>query len=422
MRRRGKNPNESPGVRPVERIELSEKSPKKRLIVVIALVAFALLMFGIAIFSALEQPAGWTQIEPSYVTADSVASEFVFNYYLGASGASPQDEYRELSALYAELCHSAYTLFDADLAFEDVKNLYYISTHIGEEISVNPALYDAFALFEQYGSRQLYAAPYYDQYSNLFSMTEDGMAVEFDPYSNTELAQYYAQIAEYINDESHIKLELLGNNKVKLTLSDEYKSFAEANYIDRFLDFYWMKNAFVVDFIADAIEKNGFVYGYIVSKDGFTRNLDPGDTLYSMNLPAKYEGEFYNSARYDYKGRNSIVFLRSYKAQATDEIYYTYKNGEVRHAYVDVTDGLCRASLDGLIAYSKDRSCAEVLIEMIPVFIADELDSASLTELADSGIYSIRLEGIRLIHTQKDILLTVNTSFESIKFSAELAE
>ncbi len=422
MRRSGRNPNANPGVKPVQKIELSEKSPKKRLIIVISLIAFALLMFGIAIVSALSVPAGWSKIEPAYSSADTVAVDLVFSYNLGASGAKPKTEYRELSRLYASLCNSAYTLFDAEREFENVKNPYYISKHIGEEITVNPALYEAFLLLERFESRQLYAAPYYDQYRNLFSMTEDGLAVQYDPYKDAELAQYYSQIAVFVNDGDHINLELLGDNKVRLTVSPEYQSFANEHGIERFIDFYWMKNAFAVDFIADALEENGYVNGYISSRDGFTRNLDPGETVYSMTLPSRHEGETYAGARYDYKGKNSVVFLRSYSVDEGDTIYYTYQNGEVRNAYIDIADGLCRTSLDGLVGYSKDQGCAEVLLGMLPTFIADEPDTASLAELAANGVYTVRIDGTKLTYNQKDIMITVNTGIESIKFSAELAE
>ncbi len=418
MKRRGKNPNANPGVRPVERIELSEKSPKKRLIIVISLIAFALIMFAVAIISALSVPGGWTRIEPANSSADTVAIDFVFSYNLGASGASPKEEYRELSRLYSGLCHSAYTLFCADREFDGVKNPYYISKHIGEEVTVDPVLYEAFALLEEYDSRLLFAAPYYDNYRNMFSLTEDGMAAQYDPYLSAEVAEYFSQLAVFVNDEAHIKLELLGSNRVRLSVSPEYQSFASANGIDRFIDFYWTKNAFAVDFIADSLQDSGYVNGYISSRDGFTRNLTPDETVFSMTLPCRYEGETYAGARYDYKGRNSVVFLRSYSVDASDEIYYTYSDGSVRSAYVDIADGLCKTALDGLVSYSNEMGCAEVLLGMIPSFIADDFDTLPAVD----GVCSIAIDGIDMTYTQEDIMLTLNTALENIKLTAKLAE
>ena len=53
MRRRGRNPNENPGVRPVQQIELQEKNPKKRIIIAVMLLAIGLGFIGYGVHAML---------------------------------------------------------------------------------------------------------------------------------------------------------------------------------------------------------------------------------------------------------------------------------------------------------------------------------------------------------------------------------
>ncbi len=416
MRRRGRNPNENPGVRSVERIELSEKSPKKRLIIVVVLVVFSLVMIGIAVFSALEKPAGWTKIEPARQTASSSSFELVFNYELGASGANATAENRELSALYGELCEKAYKIFDAELTFDEVKNLYYINNHIGEEVTVDPALYAAFELLEGETDRWLYTAPFYDNYRNMFSQSEDALAAQYDPEKNDEVAEYFARLAEFVGNESHVKLELLGEDRVKLTVSQEYAEFAEQNGVDKYIDLYWAKNAFVVDYIADALAEKGYTYGFISSYDGFTRNLDTRELTYSMNLFAREQGKVYGAARCDYQGKNSVAVLSAFKVGESNRLYYVYNDGTTRNAYVDSKDGLNRTSADSLMSCSKEKSCGELVAKLIPIYITEDFNTDALNLLAQNGICSVYFEGTSIVQTRSDVTITPN-EFENIKFT-----
>ncbi len=417
--RRGarRHPDTNPGVRPVKRLELSDKSPKKRLIIVIVLVAVALASFAIAISTIMHQDSGWTQINPS-AGADSSVYDLVFNYELGASGKSPAAEKRELDALYLEACYNAYTLFHAEREFEGVTNLAYINKRPGEELRVSDALYSAFSVIAEHESRLLFISPFYDEYRNIFLCEDDGTAAELDPRKNPEVAEYFESLAAFVGSDEHISLELLGDNKIRLSVSEEYSAFAAEHGIDRFIDLYWAKNAFVVDFIADILASRGYVYGYISSYDGFTRNLDPRDTYYAMNVLTNVDGLNYAAARHDYQGEHSIVSLRAFRMADTDQIYYTYKNGEVRHAYVDIKDGLCRAAEPSLVSYAKDKTCAEVLLPMIPAYIADELDTAALAEMAQNGIYSIRVDGTAVICNEENAIINPYT-FENITFTKE---
>ncbi len=401
MRRRGRNPNENPGVRPVERIELSEKNTKRRVIASIILLLFGVSMMAYAMHSCMSETTGWREISVTESSAESVASDLIFQYELGASGMSPTAENKAVSMLYTSACKEAYRLFSANSYVLGVNNLYYINTHIGEEITVDPALYAAFALLAQYGDRTIYMTPFYTDYYNLFSCVEDYETAEFDPYQSEEVSAYFAKASSFINDENAVQLHLLGENKVKLTVSEEYLAFAEENGIERFIDFYWMRNAFAVDYVADKLIEAGYTYGNITSYDGFTRNLDTRPVTYSLNLFHLLDDTVYAGARLDYSSAKSMVFLRAYSLTELDDTYYRMADGTYRHAYIDPADGFCKNSVNELYGYAKDKSCAEIMLSLVPAFISENLDTAYLAKAGENQIYSVYFDGTEVCYNEK---------------------
>lgn len=404
--RRSKGRDNTPSIKPVQKIELSEKGVKKRAILAVALLAFGLVFLGYAVFNWLSYDEGWTRIEPTVQSGESVASDMLLLYELGASDKSATAEYKALSGLYTDLCSKAYRIFHADYGFDDVHNPYYINRNVGQEIEVDPALYRAFEQINRAQNRFLFAAPFYTEYKNMFSDTEDYSAAELDPYKSEYVSDYFARLSMYTSSEEHVRLELLGDNRVKLWVSEEFQTFAQENAIDTYIDFFWAKNAFIVDYIAESLVKAGYPYGSISAYDGFMRTFDTReDASYTYNLLNRYDGILYDSGKLEYKGRNSLVFLRSFEANERDLIYYRYSDGTERHAYVDVRDGLCKNSLDSLVSYSKDKSCGEVLLCAMPIYIEDSFDRDRLLSLAQNGIYSLYSDGTVLCYNEENLSL-----------------
>ncbi len=420
MRGRSKNPNENPGVKPVERIELSEKKPIKRLIAAGILLAIGLGFLGYALSTGLSRETGWTQIEPVSTTGESVAIDLTMLYDLGASGKSAAAEYKAVSALYTELCAKAYRLFHAQYGFEDVQNPYYINHHPGETVTVDPVLYKAFETLEDAQCRVLYAAPFYTQYMNLFQAEEDAFAAQQDPYKNDEIAAYFAELSQFTANPEHVSLSLLGENQVRLNVSEDYLAYAKENGVENFIDFYWLRNAFVVDYIAETMEERGCTYGAVSSYDGFMRVFDNRQTSWTLNLYGKTDPAAYDAARLRYTGKNSLVSLRSFRINDRDETYYTYKTGEERHPYVDPADGLCKSAVSSLVSYGREKSCAQVLLAVLPVYMTDTFAPESLSGLADAQIYGVWFQGTQIRYNDPSVQITDLYRDETVEFTAAL--
>lgn len=381
-----------PHPKPVDKIELSSGHVRLRLILTVAflIVGSCFLAYSVSQLSA--RGPGWCEVEVSSSELNC-GDDFILRYCLGEGSMSATAEYKAIAACYTEATEYAFQMFTNDVAYEGVCNLYYISRHPNEEILVDDALYQAFSLIQSMQDRRVYLAPVYEQYNGLFPCTEEYQTVEFDPRQNLSIAEYYAEIAGFANDPQMIDLELLGDNRVLLKVSEAYLSFAAENEIESFLDFSWMKNAFIVDYLADTLLENGFCYGYLSSYDGFLRNLDTRGQTYVVNLYDRQGMDIYLPAQLQYTAPASVVVLRNYPMTEQDGWhYYTYASGEIVTAFLDPTDGISKSATDNLVSYGVDVGCAEILLQTAPVFIADVFRPEALKALAENGIYSVWCE------------------------------
>ena len=417
MGRTAKN-RSTPHLPPVKRIELSAAHTRLRAALALLLLAVGLGAFGYALTTLLTPETGWIEIEANPSAELNCAEDFVFLYPLGATGASPTVEKKALATLYTQATVTAHQLFTNDADYDGLRNVRFLNRHPNEELAVDPALYNAFAQIAASGDRSLYLAPIFSTYDGIFYCADDALTADFDPRQSDELRAWFLDLCSYANDPAQVNLDLLGENRVRLSVSDDYLAYAEAEGIESFIDFYWMKNAFIADYLADALILGGYRIGTLSSFDGFSRNLDAGSsTSYSLNIYDRVGQNIYPAATMRYSGARSIVSLRNYPANGRDALrFYSFANGEIRNPYLDARDGLCRSALNDLTAYSADKSCAEILLELIPIYIADEFDPVSLDALAASGIRTIYCEDRTIHHTEPNLELTDLYSDDAIQY------
>jgi len=400
-------------IRPVERIELREEKSGLRLVLFCVFLTIAVAALGYTFISLLREDSGWRDVEVTSAAEMNCSSELVFQYDLGRSGASATAQYKELSAAYTEACVKCYRLFSNDEAFAGINNIRYINSHPGEEIELDALLYGAFEKLEEQGGSWIYLAPIYREYMNLFYSGGDHEAEEYDPLLNPQAAEYYKEICAYINDREHVRLELLGDNRVKLHLSEDYAAFARENFIESFVDIFWMKNAFIVDYIADTVAAMGYTHGSIASYDGFTRNLD-SQLSYSFNLFDRQGSNIYQAAILEYSGPMSIVYLRDYTMNSMDiQHYYQRENGETRTCYIHPADGVCREALNNLVCCAPDMGCADVLMRVLDVYVAESFDESALPE----DIGCIWFENSRLYRSDESLNIFALFEKDGVKYT-----
>lgn len=390
MKRTARDKRDLPHPPPVERIELPEEHPWRRLALAVVLLAFGGAMLAFAVIQLLQPDSEWMTVEAQSSVGVSCAQEFAFLYRPGGTGSSPTAERRGVTSAYSQLCRQAFQVFHSREAFEGVTNLYAINRRPNEVLEIDGGLYGAFAAVAESGSRAIYLGPVYSRYEDLFFCEDDSQLVDFDPRLSPEVAREYAEIAAFANDPDAIAVELLGGNQIRLSVSETYLAYAQREGVTDFIDFGWMRNAFIADYLAQGLTAQGYTNGALTSYDGFVRNLDGSGAGYSMNLFDRRPEGLYPAAVIDYTGPMSIVSLRDYPMNDLDSLrFYELDSGQLRTPYLDPADGLCRSAIHDLTCMSREKGCGAILLEMLPVYIADAFHPEGLTRLAEEGIGSL---------------------------------
>lgn len=353
----------------VEHIELSDKNTKRRLILAVVFGIIAAVSLVTAFTQLLSTEPGWQTVEVS--GKDSCAEDFVLQYNFGKNAAA---EMKLVKSRYSSLLTEAYKLFNSEKSFENVINLRFISLNPNTELKLEHALYSALERLE--GRRELYFAPIYSEYLSLCFSQSDLEAEQFDPELNADEREYIDSLLTFVNDEASIKLELLGNDRVILRVSNEYLELAKENSIVSFITLGWFENAFIADYVAERLEADGYTNGILTSHEGFVRCLSSESFYYPISYR---EGmTVYRDEELELSGGSSVVCFRDFELTKLDDgSYYAYSNGRMITPYIG-SDGRSHASVSTLILHSTERSCAELLLEGIDVYMADTLDTSSL--------------------------------------------
>lgn len=389
----------TPKVEKVENIDLSDKHFKLRLIAVILAIILGVAAFGYGVHSIVTKEPGWYEVNAN---SDKMtcADDFSFYYRVGLTSRDATVELKIITSLYTSATEEAYEIFNALEEFDNVHNVYYLNHNINTKVEISSTLYNAFKLINEYNDKTIFLGPIFEYYSNMFMCQNDYEILPFDPIQNETISEYYQCIANYIND---ISIELLDNNIVELRVSDEYVAFAREQGIENFIDFAWMKNAFIIDYIVDVFTANNYVYGIISSNDGFVRSFDSNNDDHSFTLISYKDKIITNTGKLLYKGNESIVYLHNYAINNADAFrIYMLEDGTSRNSYLNYENGINLTACSELIAYSKDKRCSEIILSISPIYISENLDTNKLSELSPS-INSIFFEDKVLKYTDKDI-------------------
>lgn len=413
-----------PYLPPVKKIELTSAHSGRRLTIAAIFLAIGVvaLVYGFTHLNSAEN--GWQQIETQATDGPNCGEDFVLLYDIGASGTSAREEKIGLTNIYSDAAQTAYRLFTDDAEYEGLVNVRYLNAHPNETLTVDPALYSAFAQVQASGDRSLYLGPVYSYYDNIFYCTDSALTAEFDPRQDEQTRRFNEACCAFANDPAAVDLELMDDDQVRLNVSEEYLAFAREQEIDCFIDFYWMKNAFIADYLAQRLISAGYVHGALSSYDGFTRNLSaPEAGQFGFNVFDGSGSEPVPAATMVYSGDMSIVYLHSYPMGDSDaRRYFTLSNGEIRSAYLDTADGTCRSAISDLVVYSRTGGCAETLLRAIQVYVADTFRPEALTALAEDGVYAVYCRGNEVVYNEPELTLTSLYEAEDIRYTAVLED
>ncbi len=374
---------------PVNEIELSSAHTGRKMVLIVVFLAIAAAMFVYGFMQLLRSDAGWQKIGAVTGQQPSCAEDITLQYELGAGQTSAREESRALSRLYGDACVAALRMFSNTSAWPEEHNVRYLNEHPNEAVTVQPGLYKALETVRASGDRTLYLGPLHEIYGNVFACEDDVLMAQFDPCQNQDVQQYFDRCLAFANDPAAVDVELLGDGQVRLAVSEDYMAFAEEEQIASFIDFDWMENAFIIDYLADTLTEAGYTRGVLSSYDGFVRDLGGSNETFAVSL---YDGGQAGTAvaKVGYGGGMSGVYLRDYPMYEQDRYrFYVMEDGTILSSYLDTSDGRCRSAAADLLGCCWDMGCAETLLRMIPVYVADALSDQALDALAEQGVYCV---------------------------------
>lgn len=396
--------------KPITRVEISEKNQTLRIVAAVLLLVIGAVGITVGIMSLLNKETGWQNVQAN-VQERNCSEQFLLQYNFAGSGAEATALNTQLQTAYGEACVKAYQLFTPDEAIEGVQNVYYVNHHPNEVVTVDPVLYAAFEKVAD--TPWIYMGPAYAHYNNIIFNAEEAIVPSLDPVQSGEAAEYVGTIAEFAADRNAVKLELLGNYQVRLAVSQEYLDFAAKEEFDTFIDFAYMTNAFIIDYLADTLIDRGLTDGYLVSADGFTRNLD-SKHKFSFNIFDRVENTVYPAAVMEYQGPISIVFLKDYTTGNSD-VNYREVGSRFVHLMADPADGIYRTAQENLVSYSYDTGCADVLLKMLPGFVGSNF-------VVPEGVFSVWCEGGTVCYNDSTVTMGQLLQGENFAYQAQCQE
>lgn len=386
----------------MEKITLSDQTVSKRRIFFIAL--FLCVGIGAFVYAFTHlgtNKKGWQKVVLDKLTDVSVSYDFTFTYEFGTGKKSVNKEYSGLVSCYRKLTGDAYKIFDRREEYKGIGNLCTINRHPNEELTVEPALYRALESCLKDGRRLLYLGALTEHMEALIASDSAEALYETDPYTNPEVKEFFGKTAQYAYDNDSVSLELLGGNRVKLYVSQEYLSFAGENGIVDFIDFGWARNAVIIDYLADGLTEAGYKHGILSSYDGFTRNFCEGGGAFDYELILAEGNTVRNAGTMQYKGPMNFVWFHDYAVNSFDRISRVLElnDGYRRNTYLG-PDGMPLSVLRDMLLWSDSLSCTEIALVTARYYISVNYYGDDLRdECGRRGISVLTIEQEGLLHT-----------------------
>ena len=353
-------------MRPVEKIEVSEKHILLRVIILIIAIAAVIGSAVFIIVNLSTKDKGWTRIE---LSRNKLNDLYYFYYELGDE---PTKEYKELTSLYKTSLEKVYILFDEKEAYDDINNIYYINNNPNKEIAIDGLLYNAIKEVMDNNSKSIFMGgiiPYYDS----VILGSSANISYYDIKTNEDMKNRATKYINYINDKNHFEFKLLDGNKVLLYQSDEFSKFL-SDYELTVLNFTYLKNAYILDYLDDVFSSKLYKSGYIYSLDGYLLNLG-SHIEYTFDILDEYNNKASTAASIKYAEKRKYV---TFKNTITNKSDYDYirilEDGSRRTYYIDNTDGISKESLRYLTGYSNTNSLSKIALEMEKCYISNEFD------------------------------------------------
>ena len=324
-----------------QEIQINRKNIVLRVIFFLFVLTVGVTFIALYFTGVLQFQKGYSKIEIIPENQNIKADKIVYYAYFDGNSLSVRQNVKNLQGFYSPKANYVLMLTDEYANYESRNNLKTIADNEGKEVEVDEVLYkilqDAYTKSKEEKNYSLLGYKLFLQWDVIIGL--DGLSlINSDPSVNPETKALLENQVQVIKEES--KREFLSfRNKdekffVKASFTSEYKNILDDN--DPLLSLGILKDAYIIDYLASQLEREGNKDGFLISSDGYIKAL------------SEYQGGSYNLYDiYDDKISQvgSIVINKneSHCRYAFFDYYrsmYYSINGQIRYPLVNMKDGM----------------------------------------------------------------------------------
>ena len=375
------------------------RNPKTVIRLVLFLLAAALAVFsftyGVQQFGHREP--GWQTVEADarkgYVT---YTGGLTLQYWAEGSSAEIRDLTERVKTVYSDSLYRNVELLDARKTYEDSVNLASVNEQEGQVVTVSKTLArvltEALAKTEENAGYSVFAGALTGEWQTLLYLDNPS---DFDPAVNRDQADRIARLTALVNAPGTFSLEIQEKGEeaeICLRTSPEYQKAAEEMEITApVLDLGILRDAVLMDLVAEDLREAGFTECVLYSKSGLSMLLGTGRTL--TVFP---EGDERPEASLTVGGPAVTACFSA--SMAGSEGYGAYETaGFKRHAFFDARTGDFRNRIEDAVVAGNGIMAADAVWQLVLLNCAEDPDSVSWPDNMN-GRWIFQKDPTRTVH------------------------
>ncbi|MDD7606981.1 MAG: hypothetical protein SPJ52_04905 [Candidatus Enterosoma sp.] len=324
-----------------QEIQINRKNIVLRVILFLFFLTVGVTFIALYFTGVLQFQKGYSKIEIIPENQNIKADKIVYYAYFDGNSLSVRQNVKNLQGFYSPKANYVLMLTDEYANYESRNNLKTIADNEGKEVEVDEVLYkilqDAYTKSKEEKNYSLLGYKLFLQWDVIIGL--DGLSlINSDPSVNSETKALLENQVQVIKEES--KREFLSfKNKdekffVKASFTSEYKNILDDN--DPLLSLGILKDAYIIDYLASQLEREGNKDGFLISSDGYIKAL------------SEYQGGSYNLYDiYDDKiSQVGSIVINKNESHCRYAFFDYYKsmyysiNGQIRYPLVNMKDGM----------------------------------------------------------------------------------
>ncbi len=324
-----------------QEIQINRKNIVLRVILFLFFLTVGVTFIALYFTGVLQFQKGYSKIEIIPENQNIKADKIVYYAYFDGNSLSVRQNVKNLQGFYSPKANYVLMLTDEYANYESRNNLKTIADNEGKEVEVDEVLYkilqDAYTKSKEEKNYSLLGYKLFLQWDVIIGL--DGLSlINSDPSVNPETKALLENQVQVIKEES--KREFLSfRNKdekffVKASFTSEYKNILDDN--DPLLSLGILKDAYIIDYLASQLEREGNKDGFLISSDGYIKAL------------SEYQGGSYNLYDiYDDKiSQVGSIVINKNESHCRYAFFDYYKsmyysiNGQIRYPLVNMNDGM----------------------------------------------------------------------------------